>query len=85
MNENVSYLDHHQTKGWQDNSVQGAFDAVLTASCLDMNDSNVAAVAKTLGLSINNHLYEAIDRTVDIKDYFDMFTLKVSKNKCNCI
>ena len=85
MNENVSYLDHRQTKGWLDNSVQGAFDAVLTASCFDMNYSNVAAVSKTLGLLINNHVYEAIGRTFGIKDYCDMFTLKVSKNKCDCI
>ena len=85
MNDNVSYLDHRQTKGWLDNSVQGSFDAVLTASCFDMNYSNVAAVSKTLGILINNHVYEAIDRTFGIKDYCDMFNLKVSKNKCDYI
>ena len=85
LNGIVSYLDHQQTNGRWDNSVQDAFDAILTASYFEIHDLDVSAVVKILGLSKDDYVYKAIDRAVDMKEDGDMFTPKVSKTRCDCI
>ena len=84
LNGIFSYLDHLNTKGRREKTAQDAFNAVLTISCFDMHDSYVFSVAKTLGLSRNDNVYEAIERAVDMKEDGDMFTLKCSNTRCNC-